>query len=129
MNISRFGPSALGLLLAAGMLGQTQTAAKADTASTAAIVAGAAAIVGALVYDGNNRPYYVRNDQRYYVSQNEAAYYRGHHRGVMRNAYVPEQEYSVQRNPYHGGGNNGHGNGGNNGNHGNGGNYQGQDHH
>jgi hypothetical protein len=120
MKISRLGSSALGLLLAAGMLGQTQTAAKADTASTAAIVAGAAAIVGALVYDGNNRPYYVRNDRRYYVSQSEASYYRGHHHGVMRNAYVPEQEYAIQRDPYHGGGNNGHGSGGN---------HQGQNHH
>jgi hypothetical protein len=65
MKISRLGPSALGLLLATGVLGQSQTPAKADTGSTAAIVAGAAAIVGALLYDGNNRPYYVRNDHRY----------------------------------------------------------------
>jgi hypothetical protein len=47
-----------------------------------------------------------------YVSQNEATYYRGHHHGVMRNAYVPEAEYPVGRDPYHGGG---HGDGGNHG--------------
>ncbi len=83
-------------------LGATQTVAKADTASTAAIIAGAAAIVGALLYDANNRPYYVRGGHRYYVTQREAQYYRGHHHGVERRAYVPEQEYPVARDPYHG---------------------------
>ncbi len=92
---------ALGGLLVLGSIGGTPTAAKADTASTVAIAAGAAAIVGALLYDGNNHPYYVRNNHRYYVTQNEAQYYRGHHQGVTRQAYVPEREYPVARNPYH----------------------------
>ena len=52
----------------AGAFAAPQPAA-ADTATTAAIVAGAAAIVGALVYDANNRPYYVRNGHRYYVTR------------------------------------------------------------
>jgi hypothetical protein len=74
----------------------------ADTASTVAIAAGAAAIVGALLYDSNDRPYYVRNNHRYYVTQPEEQYYRVHHHGVVRKAYVPEQEYPVARDPYHG---------------------------
>lgn len=69
-------------------------AAQADTASTMAI-AGAAAIVGALLIDGNNRPYYVNNNHRYYVSQSQANYYRAHHHVVQRRAYVPENEYPV----------------------------------
>jgi 3-hydroxy-3-methylglutaryl CoA synthase len=72
----------------------------ADTASTAAIVAGAAAIVGALLIDANNRPYYVNNGRRYYVTQDEANSWKQHHRVVQRRAYVPEQEYPVARNPY-----------------------------
>jgi hypothetical protein len=72
--------------------------AQANTTSTALIAAGAAAIVGALLIDSNNRPYYVNNDRRYYVSQNEATYYRSHHRTVQRQAWVPESEYPVQRN-------------------------------
>jgi acyl-coenzyme A thioesterase PaaI-like protein len=94
----------LGGLALLGTLSGAATAAKADTASTAAIVAGAAAIVGALLYDSNSRPYYVRNDHRYYVTQGEAQYYRSHHRGVVRRAYVPEQEYPVARDPYRGNG-------------------------
>lgn len=65
----------------AGAFAAPQPAA-ADTATTAAIVAGAAAIVGALVYDANNRPYYVRNGHRYYVTPQEA-------------------QYPVARDPYH----------------------------
>jgi hypothetical protein len=72
--------------------------AKADTASTLLIAAGAAAIVGAILIDSNNHPYYVRNNQRYYVTQNEATYYRAHHNVVQRQAWVPENEYPVQRN-------------------------------
>jgi len=70
---------------------------RADAGSTAAIIAGAAAIAGALIYDSSNHPYYVQNGHRYYVSQQEAAYYRGHHRGYERRAYVPEPEYPVSR--------------------------------
>jgi hypothetical protein len=93
-------PTVLASFLALGVLGGIQAPAKADTASTAAIIAGAAAITGALLYDSSNHPYYVRNNHRYYVTQNEAVYYRGHHRGVERRAYVPEQEYPISRNPY-----------------------------
>jgi hypothetical protein len=52
--------------------------AAADEASTAAIVAGAAAIVGGLLYDANNRPYYQHGGRRVYVSQRVAQEYRGH---------------------------------------------------
>jgi hypothetical protein len=100
MTSSRFVSSALGAALVASSLAGAQSAALADTASTAAIVAGAAAIVGALLYDGSNHPYYVRDNRRYYVTQDESAYYRAHHRGEMRNAYVTEQAYPVARNPY-----------------------------
>ncbi len=72
--------------------------AQADTASTAAIIAGAAAIVGALLIDSNNQPYYVNDNERYYVSQNEATYYRNHHNVVQRQAWVPEDSYPVRRN-------------------------------
>jgi hypothetical protein len=92
---------ALGGLLVLGSVAGSPAPAKADTASTAAIVAGAAGIVGALLYDANNHPYYVRNNHRYYVTQQEATYYRGHHPGVTRQAYVPEREYPVARDPYH----------------------------
>jgi len=102
--------TAIASLLVAGMLVAPQPA-PADTASTAAIIAGAMGIVGALLIDANNRPYYVKNNHRYYVSQPEAQYYRSHHRVVQRQAWVPEQEYPIARNPYQGG-NNGHGNNG-----------------
>ncbi len=71
---------------------------QADTTSTVLIAAGAAAIVGAILMDSNNRPYYVNNHRRYYVTQNEATYYRSHHKLVARQAWVPENEYPVQRN-------------------------------
>jgi len=71
---------------------------QADATSTALFAVGAAAIVGALLYDGNNQPYYVNNNRRYYVSQNTAMYYRNHHQGYMRQAWVPEREYPVAQN-------------------------------
>ena len=101
MKHLRLASTVLGSLALAGTLAGTATPAKADTASTIAIAAGAAAIVGALLYDGSNHPYYVRNNHRYYVTQGEATYYRGHHPGTERRAYVPEQEYPVARDPYH----------------------------
>jgi 5'-3' exonuclease len=70
---------------------------RADTGSTAAIIAGAAAITGALIYDAGNHPYYVQSGHRYYVTQQQAAWYRGHHRGYERRAYVSEPEYPVAR--------------------------------
>jgi len=72
--------------------------AQADQTSTALYAVGAAAIVGALLYDGNNRPYYLNNNRRYYVSDGQANYYRSHHHGYQRNAWVPENEYPVQEN-------------------------------
>jgi hypothetical protein len=101
MKISALVLPALGGLLVLGSVAGTPAPAKADTASTAAIIAGAAGIVGALLYDANNHPYYVRNNHRYYVTQQEATYYRGHHPGYTRQAYVPEREYPVARDPYH----------------------------
>ena len=99
MKLSAIVLPALSGLLLLGSVGGTQAPAKADTTSTALIAAGAAAIVGALLYDSNNHPYYVRDNHRYYVSQSEANYYREHHRGYVRQAYVPEREYPVAR-PY-----------------------------
>ena len=99
--------TAIGSLILAGTLVAPQPAA-ADTASTAAIIAGAMGIVGALLIEANNRPYYVKNNRRYYVTQPEAQYYRSHHHVVQRQAWVPEQEYPVARNPYPGGNNGRH---------------------
>jgi hypothetical protein len=103
MKLSNILPTTLGAAVVLSSLGATGAVASADTASTTAIVAGAAAIVGALLYDANNRPYYVNSGHRYYVTQQEAQYYRGHHHGVERRAYVPENEYPVARDPYHSG--------------------------
>jgi hypothetical protein len=100
MKLSRIALPALSGLLLLGSLGGVPAPAKADTTSTVLIAAGAAAIVGALLYDGNNHPYYVRDNRRYYVTQDEAQYYRGHHQMQQRQAYVPEREYPVARNPY-----------------------------
>jgi hypothetical protein len=52
--------------------------AQADTASTVAIAAAAGAIVGALLTDSNNQPYYVNNGRHVYVSKNTATYYHAH---------------------------------------------------
>jgi hypothetical protein len=103
MKVQQKITTALGALAIAASLAATELPAHADTASTAAIVAGAAGIVGALLYDANNRPYYIRSGHRYYVTSGEASYYRSHHHGVERRAFVPEQEYDVRRDPYHGG--------------------------
>jgi hypothetical protein len=90
--------SALGIALVATTVVSLPRPAQADTATTTAIIAGAAAIVGALLVDGNNQPYYVSNNRKYYVTQNEASYWRSHHKVVVRRAYVPETEYPVARN-------------------------------
>ena len=100
MKISALVLPALSGILVFGSIGGTPMPAKADTASTMAIIAGAAAIVGALLYDNNGHPYYIRDNRRYYVTQDEANYYREHHRGYERRAYVPEREYPVARDPY-----------------------------
>ena len=102
MNVTRLFPAGLAGVVLLGSIGGIRTASSANTASTVAIAAGAAAIVGALLYDSSNHPYYVRNNHRYYVTQPEAQMYRAHHHGQMRRAYVPEQEYPEARDPYHG---------------------------
>jgi len=103
MKAQQLLSTALGGVLVAGALATSSIPAAADTASTAAIAAGAAAIVGALLYDGSNHPYYIRNGHRYYVTAAEANAYRSRHRGgVERRAFVPEKEYDVRRDPYHG---------------------------
>jgi len=103
MKVHQLISTALGGILVAGTLATSSIPAAADTGSTAAIAVGAAAIVGALLYDGNNRPYYVRNNHRYYVTAGEANAYRSRHPGgVERRAFVPEKEYDVKRDPYHG---------------------------
>jgi len=98
MKISALVLPPLSGLLVFGSIGGTPMPAKADTASTMAIIAGAAAIVGALLYDNNGHPYYIRDNRRYYVTQDEASYWRSHHKVVVRRAYVPEYEYPVARN-------------------------------
>ena len=52
--------------------------AAADNATTDAIAAGAGALIGSLLYDANNRPYYVRGGRRVYVSERDARAYRDH---------------------------------------------------
>jgi hypothetical protein len=56
--------------------------ASADTQSTVAIIAAAAAVVGAIAYDNSGRPYYVRYGHRCYVSPAVVNYY--HARGRIR---------------------------------------------
>src|ERR1700736_4495894 len=73
--------------------------AAADTASTAAIAGAAAAIVGGLLYDSNNRPYYDRGGRRVYVSEPAARDWQNRHGGYGGHGYG------------HGGGGDGHGGG------------------
>jgi hypothetical protein len=61
--------------------------AAADTASTAAIAGAAAAIVGGLLYDSHNRPYYDRGGRRVYVSEPVARDWRSHHGGYGGHGY------------------------------------------
>jgi hypothetical protein len=67
-------------VLAAGVLATAMVAmprpASADTQSTAAIVAAAALIAGAIAYDSNGQPYYVREGRCWYVRTNVANYYQ-----------------------------------------------------
>jgi hypothetical protein len=84
--------------------------AQADTASTVAIIAAASVIVGAILVDSNNQPYYVNNGRHVYVSQNTATYYRAN--GNSRNHGQPQHGNGQQNNgQYHGqqyGGQQGH---------------------
>lgn len=125
MIISRIVSTALGGFIALGALTGVPSVAKADTASTAAIIAGAAAIVGALLIDNNSgRSYYVRGNQRHYVSHDTAMYYRQHH-GNGNNGNRGNGNYGNRGN-----GNGNHDNNGNNGNNGHQNNHgnNGQDH-
>ncbi len=76
----------------------TMSAASADSYSTDAIIAGAAGIITAIIYDSNNHPYYIRDNRRYYVSDEEANTYRRHHHVMERRAFVPEQEMPAAQN-------------------------------
>jgi hypothetical protein len=77
--------------------------AQADPASTAGIAAAAALIVGSLLVDSNNQPFYVNNGRHVYVSQNTANYYRnngndrnGHrhqHGNMMQNNHGPMNDH------------------------------------
>ena len=76
---SVFGKS----VLAAGLLASVSVfalprPASADTQSTVAIAAAAALIIGAIAYDNSGRPYYVRDNRRWYVDRNVAQYYEMH---------------------------------------------------
>ena len=92
---SMLSSTAFGGLIVLSTLGGSASIAQADTASTIAIAAGAAAIVGALLTDNSGHSYYVQNNQRHYVSHDQAEYYHNHHGNGNMN---------------HGGGNYNHGN-------------------
>ena len=94
LNILRSVAAGSALVAAATFMHPLPAAA--DT--TSAIVSAASAIVGALLVDANNRPYYVQESRRYYVTPEVANYWRSHHHVVQRNAWVPENEYPVERN-------------------------------
>lgn len=76
--------------------------AQADTGSTLLIAGAAAMIVGALLVDSHNQPYYVSNGRHIYVSQSTAVYYRAHHNngnhyGEYQNGhYHGQQVYGYQ---------------------------------
>jgi hypothetical protein len=85
MKSSHIASTALGAMIALGSFGAATAPAVADTASTAAIAIGAAAIIGALLTDNSGRSYYVRGNQRHYVSHDTAVYYRSHRGGYGNN--------------------------------------------
>ncbi|MHB8432883.1 MAG: hypothetical protein ACYC8W_01800 [Candidatus Tyrphobacter sp.] len=82
MLVNFIKPVAAKLVLASGVLAAALVAmprpASADTTSTIAIAAAAALIVGAIAYDSSGRPYYERDNRRWYVSREAANYYRYH---------------------------------------------------
>ena len=71
--------------------------AQADTASTVAIAAAAGAIVGALLMDSNNQPYYVNNGRHVYVSRSTATYYRAHGNNRGRGQQNNDQQHNDQQ--------------------------------
>jgi hypothetical protein len=134
MKSSHLVSTALGGLIALGSVAGIATPAKADTGSTIAIAGAAALIVGSLLSDSSGRSYYVRNNQRHYVSHDTAVYYRSHHGGGNYGGGYNGGGYNRGGNMGHGmDRNNIHGNmgnhGGNMGNHGGDmGNHGGGDH-
>lgn len=105
-HIARFGAVAGAAVLALGALVAAPKPASADDASTAAIVGAAAVILGGIIYNANNQPYYVNQGQPIYVSQPAPGNWGGH-----RGGYAPRSVAHGGGN-WHGGGN-GRGNGGN----------------
>jgi hypothetical protein len=75
-------PTIAKIVLATGVLAASILAlprpAAANEASTAAIVAAAALVVGAIAYDSGGRPYYLHEGRRFYVAPSVANYYRSH---------------------------------------------------
>lgn len=70
-------------VLAAGLLASLTvfampSPASADTRSTMAIAAAAALVVGAIAYDHDGRPYYMRDGRRWFVSRDVVQYYQVH---------------------------------------------------
>ena len=82
MTIATIKPIIAKFVLTLGLIASMTFAmprpASADTQSTVAIIAAAAAIVGAIAYDNSGRPYYVRYGHRCYVSPAVVDYYHNH---------------------------------------------------
>ncbi len=83
MLVNTIKPIATKVLLAGGLLAglslfAMSAPASADTRSTAAIVAAAGLIIGAVTYDQYGRPYYMRDNRRWYVNADAARYYNDH---------------------------------------------------
>src|SRR6185437_7927314 len=95
------------VLLSGSFFGTAPQAAKADTNSTIAIAA--AAIIGILAFDTSNRPYYVREGRRVYVSNDVANYYIRERDPNWYNAH--QYQWRNSRYQYYQSWNQNHGNG------------------
>jgi len=98
--------SILGLAAAAVIssigLGATAVPAQADTATTAAIVAGLGAIAGALVYDSNKHQYYyVKSGRHVYVSNSTSNAYYQRHPNMHRDSRDPMAHQQQQHHMGH----------------------------
>jgi hypothetical protein len=111
---------ATAVFVSSSLFGVAPRPAQADTNSTIAIAA--AAIVGILLFDSNNRPYYYRSGRPVYVSNQVASYYvqqrdprwYSQHRGDWQSN---RGQFSRDwNNDHNNGGHNGQGNGNNHGN-------------